>query len=113
MIETWLNLFGLLSGAFLLIDFQLQAPALHGDSHEKWIKETGLDISAGARAEDNGPQENPRWPNCQEVETDRGSNATKSVQHGIIARLALTRRSPVDFFTTKPRLARGFLYVVL
>jgi hypothetical protein len=57
-------------GAFLLIDFQLQAPALHGDSHEKWIKETGLDISAGARAEDNGPQENPRRRNCQEVETD-------------------------------------------
>ena len=65
MIETWLNLFGLLSGAFLLIDFQLQAPALHGDSHEKWIKETGLDISAGSRAEDNGPQENPRRSNCQ------------------------------------------------
>jgi hypothetical protein len=70
MIETWLNLFGLMSGAFLLIDFQLQAPALHGDSHEKWIKETRLDISAGSRTEDNGPQENPRRPNCQEVETD-------------------------------------------
>ena len=31
MIETWLNLFSLLSGAFLLIDFQLQALALYGD----------------------------------------------------------------------------------
>jgi hypothetical protein len=61
---------GVHGGAFLLIDFQLQAPALHGDSHEKWIKETRLDISAGSRAEDNGPQENPRRPNCQEVETD-------------------------------------------
>jgi hypothetical protein len=93
MIETWLNLFGLLSGAFLLIDFQLQAPALHGDSHEKWIKETGLDISAGSRAEDNGPQENPRRPNCQEVETDRRRHAPKSVQYGIVTRLALTTRS--------------------
>jgi hypothetical protein len=70
MIETWLNLFGLLSGAFLLIDFQLQAPSLHGESHEKWIKETRLDINAGSRTEDNGPQQNPRRPNCQEVETD-------------------------------------------
>jgi hypothetical protein len=93
MIETWLNLFGLLSGAFLLIDFQLQAPALHGDSHEKWIKETRLDISAGSRAEDNGPQENPRRPNCQEVETDRRRHAPKSVQYGIVTRLALTTRS--------------------
>jgi len=93
MIETWLNLFGLLSGAFLLIDFQLQAPALHGDSHEKWIKETRLDISAGSGAEDNGPQENPRRPNCQEVETNRRRHAPKSVQYGIVTRFALTTRS--------------------
>ena len=111
MIETWLNLFGLLSGAFLLIDFQLQAPALHGDSHEKWIKETGLDISAGSRAEDNGPQENPRRPNCQEVETDRRRHAPKSVQYGIVTRLALTTRSFRIFFATKPRLARGFFSI--
>ena len=110
MIETWLNLFGLLSGTFLLIDFQLQAPALHGDSHEKWIKETRLDISAGSRAEDNGPQENPRRPNCQEVETDRRRHAPKSVQYGIVTRLALTTRSLRDFLATKPRLARGFFF---
>jgi hypothetical protein len=83
----------ILSGAFLLIDFQLQAPALHGDSHEKWVKETRLDISAGSRAEDNGPQENPRRPNCQEVETNRRRHAPKSVQYGIVTRLALTREA--------------------
>jgi hypothetical protein len=36
-------------GAFLLKTFQLQASALlHGDSHEKWIKETRLDIRTGS-----------------------------------------------------------------
>ena len=110
MIETWLNLFGLLSGAFLLIDFQLQAPALHGDSHEKWIKETGLDISAGSRAEDNGPQENPRRPNCQEVETDRRRHAPKSVQYGIVTRLALTTRSLRIFLQRSPA-SRGAFFL--
>ena len=108
MIETWLNLFGLLSGAFLLIDFQLQAPALHGDSHEKWIKETRLDISAGSRAEDNGPQENPRRPNCQEVETDRRRHAPKSVQYGIVTRLALTTRSLRIFLLRSPASRGAF-----
>ena len=108
MIETWLNLFGLLSGAFLLIDFQLQAPALHGDSHEKWIKKTGLDISAGSRAEDNGPQENPRRPNCQEVETDRRRHAPKSVQYGIVTRLALTTRSLRIFLQRSPASRGAF-----
>jgi hypothetical protein len=108
MIETWLNLFGLLSGAFLLIDFQLQAPALHGDSHEKWIKETGLDISTGSRAEDNGPQENPRRPNCQEVEADRRRHAPKSVQYGIVTRLALTTRSLRIFLLRSPASRGAF-----
>ena len=108
MIETWLNLFGLLSGAFLSIDFQLQVPALHGDSHEKWIKETRLDISAGSRPEDNGPQENPRRPNCQEVETDRRRHAPKSVQYGIVTRLALTTRSlSVRIFLLRSPASRG------
>lgn len=113
MIETWLNLFGLLSGAFLLIDFQLQAPALHGDSHEKWIKETGLDISAGSRAEDNGPQENPRRPNCQEVETDRRRHAPKSVQYGIVTRLALTTRSLRIFLQRSPASRGAFFSIVV
>jgi hypothetical protein len=79
----------------------------NGSKRKAWTAVQVRELKTMAR------KKTPRWPNCQEVETDRGSNATKSVQHGIIARLALTRRSPVDFFTTKPRLARGFLYVVL
>jgi hypothetical protein len=109
MIETWLNLFGLLSGAFLLIDFQLEASALHGESHEKWIKETRLDISAGSRAEDNGPQENPHGPNCQEVETDRRRHAPKSVQYGIVTRLALTTRSLRIFLQRSPASRGAFV----
>jgi hypothetical protein len=66
---------------------------LHGDSHEKWIKEKSLDCSTGSRPEDNGPQENPRRPNCKEVETDRRGNAAESLQHGMVTRLALTTRS--------------------
>ena len=66
---------------------------LHGESHEKWIKEKSLDCSTGSRPEDNGPQENPRRPNCKEVETDRRGNAAESLQHGIVTRLALTTRS--------------------
>jgi len=65
----------------------------HGDSHEKWIKETRMDIRPGSRAADNGPQKDPRWPNCQEVETDRRSDTSKSIQYRIVARLALTSRS--------------------
>ena len=109
MIETWLNLFGLLSGAFLLIDFQLQAPALHGNSHEKWIKETRLDMTAGWGLEVNGPQENPRRRNCQEVETDRRRHAPKSVQYGIVARLALTTRS-LSGFSCNEALPRAGIF---
>ena len=70
-----------------MINLELQASAvIHGDSYEKWIKEKSLDISTGPRAEDAGPQENPRWPNRQEVEEDRGSNAPKSIQSRIITR---------------------------
>ena len=75
MIETWLNLFGLLSGAFLLIDFSYKHLLY---TEIKWIKETGLDISAGSRAEDNGPQENPRRPNCQQLKRTEGATRQKA-----------------------------------
>jgi hypothetical protein len=64
----------------------------NGDWNEKWIKETRLDTRPSSRAEDNGPQENPRRPNCQEVKTDRRGNAAEGIQHGIVARLTLTNR---------------------
>jgi len=36
-------------GAFLLEVFQLRRPAhIHGDTHEKWKKEAGLDICTGS-----------------------------------------------------------------
>ncbi len=86
---------------------------LHGDSHEKWINETRLDISAGSRAEDDGPQENPRRPNCQEVETDRRRHAPKSVQYGIVTRLALTTRSLRIFLQRSPALRGAFFSIVV
>jgi hypothetical protein len=55
MIETWLNLFGLLSGAFLLIDFQLQAPALHeirmknGSKRRAWTSVQVRELKTMAR----------------------------------------------------------------
>src|ERR1700683_2121730 len=62
--------------SFLMVNSELQASVvIHGESHEKWIKEKSLDVGTGPRAEDLGPQENPRRANCQEVEADRGSNA--------------------------------------
>jgi hypothetical protein len=78
-----LNLFGLLSGAFLLIDFQLQAPALHRDSPEKWIKETRLDISAGSRAEDNGRQENPAGRIARKLKRTEGATRQKAFSMGL------------------------------
>jgi hypothetical protein len=83
MIETWLNLFGLLSGAFLLIDFQLQAPALHGDSHEKWIKETGLDISAGWRAEDMARRKTPAGRIARKLKRTEGATRQKAFSMGL------------------------------
>ena len=83
----------------------------NGDSNEKWIKETRLDISTGSRAEDDGTQENPRRPNCQKVETNRRGNAAESIQFGIVARLALTNRR-VEFFQLRsPAPARGLLFL--
>jgi hypothetical protein len=43
----------------------------------------------------------------------RTEGAPKSVQYGIVTRLALTTRSLKDFLTTKPRLARGFFSIVV
>ena len=56
-------------GLFFCLTFSYKHRRLHGDSHEKWKKEKSLDISAGSRPEDNGPQEDTGGPNCQEVET--------------------------------------------
>jgi hypothetical protein len=70
---------------------------IHGDSYEKWIKETSVDIRTGPRAENAGAQENSGRQNCQEVETDGRSNAPESVQSWIVARFALTNRR-VEFF---------------
>jgi hypothetical protein len=67
-----------------------------------------LDISAGSRAEDNGPQENPRRPNCQEVEADRRRHAPKSVQYGIVTRRALTTRSLRIFLQRSPASRGAF-----
>jgi len=57
-------------GAFLLINLKLKAPALiHGDdSHEKWNKETSLDICTGSRPKIDGAQENFGGKNSQKVE---------------------------------------------
>jgi hypothetical protein len=84
-------------GLFFYSTFSYKHRRQHGDSHEKWKKEKSLDISTGSRAEDYGPQENPRRSNCPKVETDRRSNTTKSIQYRIVARLALTNRR-VEFF---------------
>jgi hypothetical protein len=98
------------SRAFLLIGFQLQAPAPKGESHEKWIKEKSVDISTGSRTEDNGSQENPRRPNCQEVKKDRRSNPAKGLQHGTVARHALTKRSRRLFQLRSPAPRGAFLF---
>jgi hypothetical protein len=90
------------------LTFRYKHRVLNGDSNEKWIKEKSLDISTGSRAEDDGTQENPRRPNCKEVETDGGSNTPKSLQHGIVARLALTNRTHRIWWYEAPPFARGF-----
>ena len=50
-------------------------------------KETRLDIRTGSRAEDTRQKESAREENCKDSEADRGRDATKSVQHWIVARL--------------------------
>jgi hypothetical protein len=39
-----------------------------GDSYEKWIKETRLDIRTGSRTEDDGAQENSGAANSQKAQ---------------------------------------------
>ena len=77
---------GKISGAFLFIVIKLQATRSSiGESYEKWIKETRLDIHAGPGAKIAGAQENPRGENCQEVEANRGGYAAKGLQSRTVA----------------------------
>ena len=76
------------SRSFLVIAFQLQAPAFTWRFYEKWIKETPLDIRPGSRPQVARTKESTRSINCAPFEKVRGRDTTKSVQYRIIARLA-------------------------
>jgi len=58
------------------------------DSYEKWIKEkTRLDDRSCAYLESTGSKENHSGEDRQNPKANRGRNAAKSVQSGIISRL--------------------------
>jgi hypothetical protein len=67
------------------------------DSHEKWNKETSLDIRPSSRTQDDGEKETASSKNSQDPKANRGRDAAKGIQHGIV-----TRHARLKLPTSKP-----------
>jgi len=87
---------------------------------KEWIKETRLDIRPSSRVEDAGEKENRCGKDSQEVEKNPRRHAAKSIQHGIVARLArvgslaryISGAAPaLRFVLAPPSHARGFIFL--